>query len=573
MSQISLNGVWHFTIDQDPEGKHWCYSAINSGVPLLRHWKTVVVPGCWNRYGQEYDLFEGVCWFAREFVVEDLPQSAVANLTFEGVNYLSDVFLNGKKVGMHEGGYTPFSLDVSAAITKGVNRLAVRVDNRLFKTRLPPETGWYNYGGIHRDVSLRITEKAQLNEIKISALPEGRGAKGSVAVRVEPADLKVELSARIMDKAGKCVWSGKTSGAGKLEIIFELQETELWSPANPALYDCEMELAADGKVVDRRKVCFGLRKIEARGNRILLNDEKIYLKGMCHVFDHPVCGMTFDPAVIRADLDDLQALGVNCLRSHFPPPSFVLDECDRRGMMLWMEAPIYCMKPKLSDRGTMFADNGVKNLALGMLREMVFQAINHPAVIIWSVGNECNVEHSEAEEFFRACVEQVRALDNSRLVAYASFYGNLGCMKDKVDVVGINQYWGWYDRIDLLTGSARPESGEMDLAPLEKCLKEKSELGKPLVMSEFSADTVPGYLSSSCELWSENYQALFMERQMDVFARYPAVAGSFPFCYADYRDPAKPVNQYWDGFNLKGLVDYKRRHKMAWDVVRRRYQA
>jgi len=352
-----------------------------------------------------------------------------------------------------------------------------------------------------------------------------------------------------------------------------LQKADLWSPVDPTLYVCDLELAADGEVVDKRSVFFGVRRLETRGNQILLNNEKIYLKGMCHVFDHPICGMTFDPAVIRADLDDLRALGVNCMRSHFPPPSFVLDECDRRGMMLWLEVPIYCLNPKSSDSGTVFSDNGAKSLAVNMVREMVLQAINHPSVIIWSVGNECNAEHPEAEAFFRACVEQVRALDRSRLIGYASYYGETGCMKDYADVIGINQYWGWYDRISQLTGDSLPASKEMNLAPLEKCLNEKSKLGKPLLMSEFNADAMPGCLSSSRDLWSENYQALFLEKQMEVFARYPAVAGSFPFCYADYRDPSKHVNQRWNGLNLKGLVDYKRKHKLAWDVIRRRYQA
>jgi len=240
--------------------------------------------------------------------------------------------------------------------------------------------------------------------------------------------------------------------------------------------------------------------------------------------------------------------------------------------MLWLEVPIYCLSPASTASDTAFADKGTKDLAVNMVREMVRQAVNHPSVIIWSVGNECNTDHPEATAFFRACVEQARSMDKSRLIGYASLYGGVGCASDLVDVVGVNQYWGWYDRISQLTGEGLPDSKEMNLAPLEKCLREKSELGKPILVSEFGGDAVPGCLSSSGDLWSENYQALLLEKQMEIFARYPAVAGTFPFCYADYRDPSKCVNQYWNGINLKGMVDYNRRHKLAWDSVRRRYR-
>lgn len=566
---IELNGAWRFIVDQDPEyHKGYDYSRSSS----LKHWETVPVPGCWNCYGAKYDLFEGVAWFVREFQIDELPANPVTSLYFDGVNYRADIFLNGKKIGAHEGGYTPFRIDASSAIQTGINRLAVRVDNRHLKMKFPPVLGWYNYGGIHRDVSLIITERVRIDEMSIEAMPEGKGAAGQIIIKADPAEESMKVRARVLDYSNKPVWEGESAGTGEMKLPFALKEAKLWSPKTPFLYRCEVELISGKAVLDKRTCLFGIRRLEVRGSQIIHNGEPLRLKGMCYLFDHPATGMTFEPGIVSADLDDLQAMGVNCLRSHFPPPSFFLDECDRRGIMLWLEVPIYCLAPKASETGTAFADPAYQTLALNMLREMVAHARNHPSVIIWSVGNECNTDHPEAAKFFRDCVSLVRSLDHARLIAYASLYGAVGCVADLVDVIGINEYWGWYDRINQFNDEKKENyHSEPDLSPLKKCLDEKSKLDKPLLISEFGADAEPGYLSSNRELWSEDYQALLIKKQMESFARYPAIAGTFPFVYSDYRDPSKCVNHYWNGLNLKGVVDYRRRPKLAWKTMQEFY--
>ncbi|MDD5483954.1 MAG: glycoside hydrolase family 2 TIM barrel-domain containing protein [Kiritimatiellae bacterium] len=568
---INLNGKWRFMVDQDPEyHRHFDYSK----AVCLGRWEEVKVPGCWNKYDARYDLFEGVAWFVRDFDAGKLPEEHVARLNFGGVNYLADVFLNGQKVGSHEGGYTAFDMDASKVLQNGKNRLAVRVDNRHLKMRLPAVIGWYNYGGIHRDVTLTVTRVSRIAGVRVDAAPQGAGAKGTLVVATATASSELTVRARIMNSEGVCLWRGEgpvrdTQG----KFSFELEKARPWSPETPQLYHCEVELLAGAEVLDRRGISFGIRTLAAEGARILINGKPLFLRGMCYIYDHPATGVVFDPDVVKHDLDDLQAMGVNCLRSHFPAPDFFLDECDRRGMMLWLEAPIYCLNPKSSAGGTAFSDSSVKNLAVNMLREMVLQAVNHPSVIIWSVGNECNAEHPEAEAFFRACVEQVRALDRSRLIGYASYYGNIGCLQDQADVIGINQYWGWYERIrqDGAVETAPAINWPCDLSKLDACLREKSALGKPLLLTEFGADAEPGFRSAGLDLWSEDYQAALIQKHMEIAGKYPAVCGTFPFCYADYRDPSKPVNHHWRGINLKGVVDYHRNHKLAWPAVQKIY--
>lgn len=572
MFTINLNGMWRFMIDQDPEyHRHLDYSKS----VCLQHWDTVPVPGCWNRYDARYDIFEGVAWFVREFEVAELPAEPAAWLHFGGVNYLADVFLNGQKVGSHEGGYTAFDLDVSKALKTGLNRLVVRVDNRHLKMRLPAVLGWYNYGGIHRDVTLTVTRFSQITSVRASVLPQGAGAVGTLDVRAIPAKKALSVKARVMDAKGVCLWKGAAPVKdAQVKFSFKLDRAQTWSSETPRLYKCCVEMLSGAAAVDQREISFGLRKLERKGTSILLNKRPLFLKGVCYLYDHPASGVVFDPDAARRDLDDLQALGVNCLRSHFPPPAFFMDECDRRGIMLWLEVPIYCLAPAVSETGTAFADPAYRALALNMLCEMIVHAGNHPSVIIWSVGNECNTGHPEAVAFFRDCVSLVRSLDQTRLIAYASLYGAVGYVADLVDAIGINEYWGWYDRITQDgTEETRPAViWPYDLSKLEKCLREKSALGKPLLLTEFGADAEPGFRSVGLDLWSEDYQAALLKKHMEIAEKYPAVCGTFPFCYADYRDPSKPVNHHWRGINLKGVVDYHHNHKSAWQTVQQIYK-
>lgn len=572
MFTLNLNGPWRFSVDQDPE----YHGGLNySRSTSLQYWDTVPVPGCWNTHAERYDLFEGVAWYVREFEAPELPAPCAARLHFGGVNYFCDVFFNGRHVGSHEGGYTAFDLDVSASLRRGANRLAVRVDNRHLKMRLPAVLGWYNYGGIHRGVALSVTQLAQTLQVRVEAAPTGAGAAGTLTVRTTPASRALMVKAWIADADGVRLWEGGGPVRdATAKIGFTLKKAMAWSPETPRLYRCAVELMEGEDVIDCREILFGIRKVEVSGARILLNGDSLYLRGLCYLFDDPASGVVFDPGAVRRDLDDLQALGVNALRTHFPPPESFLEECDRRGMLLWLEVPIYCLAPPTGDSGSAFGEDSVQALALRMVREMVEQAANHPAVIIWSVGNECNAEHPEASRFFKACVDQVRALDATRLVGYASLYGAVGCLADLVDVVGINEYWGWYDRIaqDGVGETPPADPWPCDLSKLEECLRQQAALGKPLLLTEFGADADPGFRSPGRALWSEDYQAALIRAQMDVVSRHPAVCGTFPFGYCDYRDPSKPVNAHWHGINLKGVVDYRRRHKLAWETLRRAYQ-
>jgi beta-glucuronidase len=261
--------------------------------------------------------------------------------------------------------------------------------------------------------------------------------------------------------------------------------------------------------------------------------------------------------------------------------------CDRLGLLVWIEPPVYCYHPGDTETGTRFADPEWLALAQQMAREMIAVARNHPSVAIYSIGNECNTANPEAEAFFRALAATIREADPTRLISYAALYGIVGPIADIVDVLGINSYWGWYDKIWGGKGLAPEEGGQrsegggqrsvkqepIDLTPMRKMIDEvlAKKRNQALLLTEFGADSGPGSYSASRDMWSENYHADLLREILALAKDYPQIVGTFPFCFTDYRDPSKVHNGYWNELNLKGLVDYRRQKKLAFGAVQSSY--
>ncbi|MHB9134184.1 MAG: glycoside hydrolase family 2 protein [Armatimonadota bacterium] len=569
---IDLCGAWDFVADLDPK-----YHAIYGGFHLpganRRHWLKVPVPGVWQKYGERYDIYEGVCWFARDFEVETLPAGSRAQLRFGAVNYLANVYLNGQLVGSHEGGYTEFVLDVTGHLRPGANHLAVQVDNRATTIKWPPCLGYFNYGGLHRAVSLEIMDGPALEGVTLRAETGEYGWTLAVGGCVRPT-LPGHL---VCVSAGTMSWEDRIGDDGTLDVRVPFFDTPSWSPEAPHLEAITVELLDDARqVVDRYQTDFGFRTLAMEDGRVSLNGQPYPLNGVCYVYDSPLTGLVMTPEQIETDLRLMQEAGCNAIRCHYPMDPLFYQACDRLGLLVWIEPPVYCYHPGDDETGTRFADPAWFALAQQMAREMIAVARNHPAVAIYSIGNECNTANPEAEAFFRALASTVRADDPTRLLSYAALYGIVGPIADIVDVLGINSYYGWYDQIWQDGTDAQRGEGErpIDLAPMRAMLAQVLA-GKPelaLFLTEFGADSVPGYYARGRDLWSEEYHADLLREILALADEYPQIAGTFPFCFTDYRDPSKVHNGYWNELNLKGLVTYDRRQKLAFSAVQERYR-
>lgn len=589
MKRISLNGQWEFVADLDPKYHNdtGIHGVITNSRPDInrRHWRKVQVPGVWQKYAERYDIYEGTCWFVKEFILDAFEEGTPARLRFGAVNYLCRVFVNGSEAGGHETGYTEFVLDVAKQLKKGTNHISVMVDNRSQTIKWPPCLGYFNYGGIHRDVTLEILDRACMDDLKVSGGYNGAGGSLKVSGTVTGAKAGVACDGfRVTVSCNGCRTDSIPDASGYFTAELDVPAIKPWSPESPALYDVSLALSHAACVYDQASFATGFRTVGMKNSRIFLNGEDYKLKGVCYVYDSPDSGLVMKEEQMHKDLALMKEMGCNTVRCHYPMDGKFYEACDRLGLMVWIEPTVYCYHPENGACDTSFSDPEWKNLAEQMIKEMILVAYNHTSVVIYGIGNECNTANPEAEEFFRSLSRCVKGSDATRLVSYAALYGLVGPLAEMVDVLGVNSYWGWYDKIYGGKG-LKPEDDSMqkepecfvepvELAPMRAMLEKVISEGPKklaLLLTEFGADSVPGYFSRSRDLWSEDYHAGLLEEIFKLSEEYPQIVGTFPFCFTDYRDPSKPVNGYWNELNLKGMVTYERRKKMPFETVKEYY--
>lgn len=577
-TKIALSGIWQFAPehDQRPTNNH----NVGAERPFYaderldrRHWERVQVPGVWQRYSEKYSIYEGVCWFYREFDLKGSEDISKARLVFKGVNYRAEVYMNGQYAGEHESGYTEFSFDVSHLIRNGKNTLAVKVDNRPLITKWPNDWGYGVFGGIHRDVYIELFKDEFISDI--SLIPDYDVQRRCGILRFEAkASQGVELAEIRLGNTVKQVCF--TDGAAS--AILEFCDIEPWSPDSPALYDIEI---GDGSCVyESRKI--GFRHLSYKNRKILLNGESITLKGICYVYESPKLGLVMDREQLLADLSLIKAANANFVRTHYPMSDDFYELCDELGLTVWIEPNVYCSKPNGDATDTVFKKAEYVDAAVSMTEEMVNAAKKFASVIIYGIGNECNTDHPEAYPFFERLSSSVRASDDTRLIGYASLYGRVGVISDLVDVMGINSYYGWYGVMSYFDIEDRLESDgtSVKIRKVENvdklhALIEQTEAqtspDTPILLTEFGADSVPDYNSSACDLWSEEYHAAVVYEYVMAQKEHESVAGGSVFAFSDYSDPSKPMNGRWNGYNLKGMVTYDRRPKAAYSALKKAY--
>jgi len=513
----------------------------------------MTLPGAWNAATPELRYYDGLIWFQRRFDAAPPTAGQRSFLRFEAVNYRAVVWLNGREVGRHEGGFTPFVLEVTAALRAQGNRLVVAVDSRHDAQSIPGEiTDWDLYGGITRpvqllqtpatfidDATLRLTDAGRLvGEVQLHG-PQAAG----LPVRVRLPSLGLTLQAR-SDAEGRARIDAPVPAA-----------LQRWSPASPTLYDVVFETDAD-RVQDR----IGFRTLAVRGSEILLNGAPIFLRGVSLHEEEigPNPARRLDAAAARRLLTEVkQGLHGNYVRlSHYPHAETMLRAADELGLLVWSEIPVYW---------TVDWDNpAVLDKARRMQAETVYRDRNRASVALWSVGNETPVAENRTR-FHRALADNVRALDPSRLVSAALLVEREGDtlriadpLLSSLDVVAVNTYAGWYGN-DTLDAVRR--------------LRWDVPADRPLLFSEFGADALAGLHDATAQRkFSEEYQAAYYRATLAMAAGVPTLRGLSPWVLKDFRSPRREHPVYQNGWNRKGLLSETGRRKQAFDVLAEHYR-
>jgi beta-glucuronidase len=573
---VDLDGPWHWSIDpfRDGEGGfhggkpgagHRRYDEIDTTAAMKSDVKALYeydmdrspvaqLPQSFVTLSPQMRYYNGLVWFQRHFTAH--PQSGKrAFLRFGAVDYHAQVYLNGKLVGEHEGGFTPFAFDVTKLLRDGDNQVTVGADSERTASDVPPVvTDWENYGGITRPVRLIFTPETFVDDEWVRLTRDGHiaatvtldgPAAANAPVQVEIPALRLKLSGRTGTDGS---WTGETPAPRALRR---------WSPESPTLYD--VRVSGGGDIVNDR---VGFRTIEVRGTDILLNGKPIFLRGIdihAEEFgDNPTRNIT--PEAARALLTEAkQGLHANFVRlAHYPHPETMLRAADELGLLVWSEIPVYWMVD--------FANPDTLKTALRMQTESILRDRNRASIIIWSVGNETPVNDAR-NAFLRALVTNARKLDDTRLVSAALLSGRKGDVQTiddplgaDLDVLAVNTYNGWYT----------PD-------PLSKVpdIEWRSIYNKPLIFSELGAGALAGYHDNPANphKFSEEFQADYYRATLKMISKIPFLRGISPWILKDFRSPRRQHPIYQQGWNRKGLDSQTGVRKEAFGVLADYYRS
>jgi beta-glucuronidase len=574
-NSTSLNGRWNYIVDQYETGFYnyrWkernendVEAYWNSGVQKNKTERkehdyspklSINVPGDWNSQDPKFFYYEGTLWYQRSF---DYKKENAANhlyIHFGAVNYKADVYLNGKKLGAHKGGFTPFNFKIADSILKPTgNFLVVKADNKRYADEVPTlNTDWWNYGGITRDVTLVETAPVFVQDYTIQLQPAAMGKivneknaviEGTIklnaasiqTVVIEIPELKIKNSVEVT--------------GNEATFKFSVKNIQLWSPKTPKLYEVFISMGNE-KIKDK----IGFRTIKVEGKKILLNGKPIFMRGIC-------IHEEFAPEVRRANsiADAAKLLGwakeLNCNMvrlAHYPHNENMTRMADSLGLLVWSEIPVYWT--------IQFTNDEVLAKAKTQLAEMIARDKNRASIIIWSVGNETPV--SDARNLFmQNLIKTAKQTDSTRMISAAlEVHYNNGkniiddALGKDVDLVSVNEYLGWYSGLPNSCATAQWET----------------VFDKPLFFSETGAEAQTGFFADSLTRFSEDYQMWFYREQIAMMKRMPDnYVGFAPWILCDFKSPKRNNPVYQEGWNRKGVIDNEGSKKKAFYILKAYY--
>jgi beta-glucuronidase len=509
------------------------------------------VPGDWNTQRESLLFYEGSVWYKRSF---DYTKSGKNRLFlhFGACNYFAAAYLNGEELGEHEGGFTPFDFEITDRVKAHGNFLVVRVNNARGKDQVPTvNTDWWNYGGITRPVTLVEVPETFVQDYLVQ-LEKGSTHQIKGWLQLNGPQLQQSVKIRIAETG--LVQAVQTDSKGRGEFSFGA-DLALWSPENHKLYSVEITAETD-QVIDR----IGFRSVEARNTDIVLNGKPVFLRGISIHEEAPTRpGRAWSEDDARTLLTWARELGCNFVRlAHYPHNESMLRMADQMGLMVWAEVPVYWTIQWENPETLHNAEN--------QLNEMIARDQNRAALIIYSVANETPVSDAR-NRFLQQLIQDAHSADPTRLVS-AALQAHEVTERDRItihlddpiasdlDVLGNNEYIGWYSR--------RPDEADS--------IDWVSPYGKPMIMSEFGGDALFGYHGDARKRWTEEYQENLYQHQLAMLKRIPFLRGMSPWVLKDFRSPRRVLPGFQDYFNRKGLFSDHGEKKKAFFVLQKFYR-
>lgn len=577
---FDLGGIWKFKLDQGKGFKEKWYQSILKD-PLY-----MPVPSSYNEVGviKEINNHIGWVWYETEVVIPNHYEEERMVLRFGSATHFAKVYINGNFIGDHKGGFLPFEFEINDYVKKGKNRLTVAVNNILDLTTLPvgiykeesvagigkvvqnsPNFDFFNYAGLQRPIKIYTTPTNYVKDIAIDT--NILDTTGRLDYNISIIGKNDFVHIKILDEMDNIVATGESIN-GSIEIV----SVNLWEPLNAYLYTFRVELVQNGRIVDIYEEPFGFRTIEVKDGEFLINNKPFYFKGFGKHEDSPIHGRGFSEAANVLDFNLMKWVGANSFRTaHYPYSEELMRLADREGFVVIDETPAVGLHLGFMATAENIKDGHTwKNLKTfdhhkEVIKKLIERDKNHPSVVMWSIANEPASEEEGALEYFKPLVDLAKSIDvQKRPVTIATFVGS-SPEKDKIaeiiDVLALNRYFGWYEY-----------SGNLEIAKVK--LREELESwhkrcpNKPIIMAEYGADTIMGIHEVSSTMFSEEFQAEFLQTYHEVFDEFNNFVGEHVWNFADFStsENIRRVNG-----NKKGIFSRDRKPKYAAHKLRERW--
>lgn len=571
-----LSGRWLLRLDPDDMGRasHWQRQRSTRG------WKPIHVPHVWNANDSAAGFAGGIGWYRKDFRLPDRHRGLQWIVRFESVNNRATVWLNGHRLGRHTGAYLPFELRMHALKRHGVNRLVVRVDSRRRPGDFPPGTtnaagqvtgGFWNYGGLQREVYLRRVQDLDITPIQVRPLLGRRHRAARIAERVVVHNdgrhaQRVTLTGRYGPETVH--FAARTIPAGAAKAFtgsVRVRHPHVWAPKHPHLYRATVHARGNRGGRAAYHLQSGIRSITvSHGGHLLLNGKPVHLRGVGLLEDSPKKGAALNNHMRDQLLDAAQKMGATLIRTQYPVHPEIAEQADRRGILLWSEIPVYQMREEY------LAKPDVRAAAGRLLARDIQVNQNHPSVLLWSIGNELPGRVGPGQTaYIRQQVKLAHRLDPTRPVALP-FASNplFGCPAayKSLDVLGVNEYFGWYTRRGGVIADRDGLSPYLD--SLRHCYPHQA-----LMVSEFGAGADRDGPPQAKGTYA--FQQQFVRYHLGVYATKPWLSGAIYWALREFR-----VEPGWTGGNptpeppihTKGLIGFAGKPKPAYRTMRKIYR-
>ncbi|HZY10549.1 MAG TPA: glycoside hydrolase family 2 TIM barrel-domain containing protein [Bacteroidota bacterium] len=547
--KLDLAGTWQYSIN----GKDW---------------SAITVPSA-------YDFTEKVS-FRRTFeITSQMLDAFTFQVVIYGINYQSEVIINGNFVGRHMGGYSSFLLPISQNILQvgAENSITIFVDNELTpKSTLPLRQnvgGWRTYGGIFRDIYILAVPHISVGEIRLKTAVSQDGKPSKVIVSSEihnrgmsfkgeagvqftyQSEVYDKLTNELAGKSNQMPFIPITNKSVSVNSEIEMAKSKLWSPETPDLYILKCRILKtfnkEISVVDEYIVDFGFKDIQWKDGRLYLNGNFILLKGILWHEDHSTFGPAMTYELLERDVALMKIIGVNLVRFLYPPHPYMLNLCDRYGILVMEEIPLVGVPAAI------LGEEYYQDLAVSYIREMVARDRHHVSVLAWGIGNEFEPSAPNQCEYVNSMRNIIRSIDDHPIF-FTSWSAEDPCF-EHVDMIAINNH--------------RREVKEFR----EALLRWKSNnRTKPIIVSRYGEEVEPGNRNGYSDPLSMESQArtlmLFYEAIKDS-----KIAGGIFWSFNDWRTdrPALSTNSRDPYLQTMGIVSYDRDKRVAFEMTRALY--